>query len=388
MAVKVKQHKGAWWVFVDHKGKRKAKRVGTSKRAAEQVAEKIQAKIALGQFEIVDQKTTRPFDEYFRNWLDTYARAHCKDSTVAGYEASFRLYLLPAFGQKDLNDVSRERVKQLAYDMLAQKKSRSYVKATLAPLCEMFNHAIEDGHVSVNPALRILRRNRTEEAEQKQKASALTREELTTLLVTCQEHFPRHYPFVLLLARSGLRIGEAVALQWGDIDFHGRFLHVQRNWVDGALTTPKNGKTRRVDMSRQLADTLSKLHVERKKETLKNGWGEVPPWLFLNDAGNMLDPDNFRKRVWPKILAKAGLRFLRIHDLRHTFASLLVQQGEPLTYVQAQMGHHSAGFTLQVYGHLLPSGDKRAVDRLDETPEATIRNPDATASLIANRKKG
>src|SRR5215470_15223371 len=102
MAVKVKQHKGAWWVFIDHRGKRKAKRVGTSKRAAEQVAEKIQAKIALGQFEIVDEKAKRPFDAYFRNWMATYARAHCKDSTVAGYEASFRLYLLPAFGQRDL----------------------------------------------------------------------------------------------------------------------------------------------------------------------------------------------------------------------------------------------------------------------------------------------
>ncbi len=58
MAVKIKQHKGAWWVFIDHHGKRKAKRVGNSKRAAEQVAEKIQAKIALGQFEVVDEKKT------------------------------------------------------------------------------------------------------------------------------------------------------------------------------------------------------------------------------------------------------------------------------------------------------------------------------------------
>lgn len=91
MAVKVKQHKGAWWVFIDHHGKRKAKRVGTSKRAAEQVAEKIQAKIALGQFEIKDEQQRRPFDAYFQNWLDTYARSHCKESTVAGYEASFRL---------------------------------------------------------------------------------------------------------------------------------------------------------------------------------------------------------------------------------------------------------------------------------------------------------
>ncbi len=77
MSVKVKQHKGAWWIFINHKGKRKAKRIGSSKRAAEIAAEKIQAKIALGQFEIKDEKTLRPFDVHFCHWLDTYVRAHC-----------------------------------------------------------------------------------------------------------------------------------------------------------------------------------------------------------------------------------------------------------------------------------------------------------------------
>lgn len=120
----------------------------------------------------------------------------------------------------------------------------------------MFNHAIEDGHLERNPCFRILRTTRKEKGEQQQKVDFLTREELSSLLNTCREHFSAWYPFVLLLARTGLRIGEAVALQWEDIDFQSCFLTVQRNYVDGIITTPKSGKSRRVDMPLQLTETL------------------------------------------------------------------------------------------------------------------------------------
>jgi integrase len=387
MAVKIRERKGKWWVFIDHNGKRKAKCVG-EKRAAQHVAETIAAKLKLGEFDLADPNDEKPahaFDAYFRNWLETYVRAHCKDSTYAGYETAFRLYLKPRFGQKDISGVTRDDVKQLAYGMLAQGKSRSYVKATLAPLSEMFNHAIEDGHFTVvNPALRVLRRNRVEDGARREKADYLTREEVTQLLATCREHFPVWEPFVLCLVRTGVRIGEGVALQWLDIDFNARFAKIERNLVDGKLTTPKSGKARRVDLSAQLTETLRALLVERKKETLRRGWGEMPAWVFVNESGNPVDPDNFRKRVWPKILAKAGLRQIRIHDLRHTYASLLIQQGESLAYVQEQMGHHSIRVTVDTYGHLVPGGNRAAVDRLDDPTDATIRNPAATHGKASN----
>jgi integrase len=87
---------------------------------------------------------------------------------------------------------------------------------TLAPLSEMFNHAIEDGHVTVNPVHRIFRRSRREDGAHQQHTGFLTREELGLLLRTCQEHFPLYYPFLSLLARTGVRFGEAIGLQWGE----------------------------------------------------------------------------------------------------------------------------------------------------------------------------
>lgn len=78
------------------------------------------------------------------------------------------------------------------------------------------------------------------------------------------------------------------------------------------------------------------------------------------------------------MLRRAGLRYRKIHTLRHSLASLLIEAGEPLPYVQQQLGHHSAAFTLKVYGHLMPRGSRRAVDALDDIQTPTNRNPGAT----------
>lgn len=129
------------------------------------------------------------------------------------------------------------------------------------------------------------------------------------------------------------------------------------------------------------------LFLERKKETLRNGWGELPPWVFASEQGTMLDGDNLQQRVHRSILKKARLRYIRLHDLRHTFASLLIRNGESLAYVKEQLGHHSIQITVDTYGHLVPGGNRQAVDRLDDPQEppshTTIRNPSATTPLDA-----
>jgi integrase len=268
MAVKVRRRNNAWWVFIDHKGKRKAKRIGTSKSAAEEVAGKIEAKLKLGDVGILDEHPSRPFDAYCERWLTTYVKTHCKLSTRTRYESVAWLYLLPRFGSRDLTKIGREEMKQFIYDLYAQDKSINTVKSVLTPLRELFQHAVEDGHVTANPCTRILKRTPKDATGQTRKTDFLTREEVKLLLDTSREHFPRYYPFFLLLARTGLRIGEAMALQWEDIDFHGRFIEVRRTLYKNHISTPKNGKTRRVDMSQQLTNTFKALLLERKKETL------------------------------------------------------------------------------------------------------------------------
>lgn len=156
MAVKVKYHKDAWWVFIDHKGKRKAKRIGTSKRAAETVAGKIEARIALGQFEIEEEQQKPPtLTEYAEQWLRTYAAMHCKPATYNRYTRDYHLHVAPTLGAKLLPDVTRQDIKQLIADKRQSNLSWKSVLNIIIPLRAMLNHAIEDGLLAANPATRI-----------------------------------------------------------------------------------------------------------------------------------------------------------------------------------------------------------------------------------------
>jgi len=180
-----------------------------------------------------------------------------------------------------------------------------------------------------------------------------------------QQQYPRYYPLFLTALRTGMRLGELIALQPGDLDFNGGFIEIRRAFSRGRLTTPKSGKSRRVDMSNGLAETLKQYLISRKTETLKKGWGEPPELLFYNEAGNRIDINGIRKRVFYKCLEKAGLRRIRIHDLRHTYATLRISKGDNILDVSKQLGHHSIKITLDTYAHWMPGGKKSEVDELD-----------------------
>jgi integrase len=162
-----------------------------------------------------------------------------------------------------------------------------------------------------------------------------------------------------------MRLGELIALRPGDLDFNGGFIEIRRAFSRGRLTTPKSGKSRRVDMSNGLAETLKQHLVSRKKEALRKGWGEPPELLFYNEAGNRIELSGIRKRVFYKCLEKGGLRRIRIHDLRHTYATLRISKGDNILDVSKQLGHHSIKITLDTYAHWMPGGKKSEVDELD-----------------------
>jgi integrase len=178
---------------------------------------------------------------------------------------------------------------------------------------------------------------------------------------------PKHrrlYPFFLVLARAGLRPGEAFGLQWDDVDLAERTLLIERSFSRGEVGTTKTGETRRVDMSQQLARVFRRLEVERAEEKLRRGVKTLPPWVFSSEAGTPLDLYN-ATRVFKRVLKAAELPNFRLYDLRHTFATQLLERGAPITYVAAQLGHAKPTTTLQWYAHWLPTNRRNYVDALD-----------------------
>lgn len=284
MGVRVRQRpdKPGWWLFIDHQGKQKKKRFA-DKETALKVARKIRERLALGDFSMTEeQPEAKPFSASFETWLNGYGPTRLKPSTQDLHWSSFNCHLKPFFGETDLAAITRDQVKRFLYEKVASGLSRDHVRNLLSALHAFLNHAVEDGHIPANPAARTSKLLYVRKEEKRSRIVFLTPEEETRLLDTCQEHFPGWYSFVLALLRLGVRIGESCALQWGDFDLEARSVEIRRNYVDGKMTTPKNGSGRRVDVSRQLAETLKGVLVERKKETLRQGWREVPLWVFIN----------------------------------------------------------------------------------------------------------
>lgn len=125
-------------------------------------------------------------------------------------------------------------------------------------------------------------------------------------------------------------------------------------------------------------EALPALNLRQRAWPVKKGI-DRPEVVFASREGTMVDDVNLR-HVFGRILEKARLRQIRFQDLRHTFSSLLIQQGESLAYVKEQMGHNSIQVTVDVYGHLVPGGNRAAVDRLDDAqPSATPAQPAAVA---------
>ena len=173
-------------------------------------------------------------------------------------------------------------------------------------------------------------------------------------------------------------------LQWGDIDWQGHFLVVQRNIVRGVLTSPKSHQRRRVDMTPQLEAALLVWRRALRRRWLKKG-EPMPSWVFPSLEGTALEERNVRT-AFTRVLEKAKLRQIRIHDLRHTYATLLLQAGAPITYVSQQLGHRDASITLRVYAHWLP--DRRAgkpIGSIRLHPSASPAHPESAIDDPSDR---
>ena len=394
MGGKVRKKGDKWYVVVDYHGRRKSKCIG-SREAAEQVRRQVEARLALGDLSVIDNEDDREpsFNTYADAWLKDYARIECKTSTADGYEGVLDQYLRPRFGKKLLDEIRRDDIKALINDLITKELSRNTIRNALCVIRGLFNYAIEEGLVESNPAARLGRFTRSAKTTET-KGIALTSKEVQQFLKAAQEICPEYYPLLLMAVRTGLRRGELVAVQWGDIQLgrddndSERFILVQHNYVRREHTTTKSKKSRRVDLSRELRGILVERRDARLLDAYLKGKNDITDELvFRSPEKTILDPDNLYHRVFLPVLAKAGIRKIRLHDLRHTFGSLLLQNGASIVYVKEQMGHSSIQVTVDTYGHLIPGANVCFVDRLDQvSAELAETTPQQSATPAQQRE--
>ena len=368
----ITQRKGreGWWVRVYEEGRQTWHKCDT-KSQARTLYGKLKANAREGKL-FPKQKTTKSIllKDYFVTWLKNQPARGKKVTTIKTYESRLRKHALPAFGTSQLSAISRPRIKAWAAGLLEKGLDFDTALNALLTLSAVLTEAVEDGLITHNPALRsgkLLKRPATiEESE----LAIFTPEEEGLLLETIRRERPLFYPMALTFFRTGLRAGEVLGLHRGDLNFHSRSIYVQRNWSRGILGTPKNGKARRVDMSQGLATALTEWIELQDLEAAAAGHA-APEILFPGNLGGTRREPSYmaenwlRYKLWFPMVAKAGLRRLDMHSVRHTYASRLIANGENLKYVQEQLGHASITITCDTYGHLIPGGNRQAVDKLD-----------------------
>jgi integrase len=173
-----------------------------------------------------------------------------------------------------------------------------------------------------------------------------------------------------------MRSGELAGLQWGDIDWNGKFIEVRRainRFGEVATVKTKNGR-RRVDLSDHLLETLKDLRRQKQQEALKKGKNEIPEWIFANRFESFIDIKNVKSRNFKRVLRKAEIRSIRFHDLRHAFASQLLSNGTNVLYVSQQLGHANPGITMKIYAKWIPNeGQRQAMNKLPYVGEGSFR---------------
>jgi integrase len=228
----------------------------------------------------------------------------------------------------------------------------------------------------------VNRADKLTSAERLQKIRPMTWEQRDAFLAAAAGERQYAALFVLLV-KAGLRPSEAFALRPGDIDWRGRTLRVERAWNLGREKPTKTYEERMVDLTPEVVQALEH-HLRWLKEgALRRGWGE-PTWLFPNDEGNPHDESRVRK-AFKRALKRAKLPAFRLYDLRHTYASLLLAAGAPITYVSAQLGHANPATTLRYYARWIPSRGRRWVDLLDRVTDAVASAAEAVSGAIWNQ---
>ena len=211
---------------------------------------------------------------------------------------------------------------------------------------------------------------------------------------------PRYYPILRTMLYAVLRVGEAIALKWGSIDWNGKFLSVQESSWQGIIGTPKTKSSiRRVDLS---PETIAVLEQHRKAvaaQSLKAG-RSMPEEVFVNEpaknrkgkeadarGGKPMDPSKIRS-AHELALKEAGLRHIRIHDLRGTYTSLAVSAGVPIYYVSKSLGHSDTATTERHYAYLAPGAAREMPNVMERYIEnATVRRCEPGANKRVSRTR-
>lgn len=379
-----KNSRGTWGFVVDlgndpATGKRRqARRSGfRTKKEAEEELRRLQNEADKGVV-VKKREGNVTFEEFSQDWLEWYAAtAGVKESTVATRirQLNMAYKLIGSLKIKDFNKNTYDKFLITADDM--------YAKATLegigAAVSMVLDYAVECGYLSGNPARSIKKPKQAvtlDDMPENIEEKYLSRAEVDRLLTAAREYGNfQLYVLLHLLIFTGLRIGEALALEFKHCDFQNGIIKIRQTFSTGVTAAPKKSKLqtpktvssiRDINIDNQTLELLKTQITEQKKKRLKAGagWYAAHDFIFTSpkNPGSALAYSTSDAQV-KRLINMAGItKQATLHTLRHTHASLLAESGATLEQIQSRLGHRNDKITREIYLHITKDSSARMID--------------------------
>lgn len=299
-----------------------------------------------------------PFEAHLQEWYRDVASVETGILTHREYKRLMDKRIIPALGSITLNKLRPIHIKRFYASLLQDGLSPASVRKIHAVISGSLNYAVQMQRITSNPASRVS----LPKAHRPPKRR-WTEEQLGTFMDAVRTS--PHKALIMTLAYTGMRLGEALALKWPCVDFERRVIHIRealkRSGPNPIFGPTKDHQERDVPMDEDLYRALREHRAAMLQTKLALG-PEWNPWdvVFPNERGNPMSGDNFRKRVWKPLIEEAGVPYINIHGLRHTFATITAKLTDAAT-LRDLLGHESAAFTMDEYVHPDDDDKRQAV---------------------------
>ncbi len=341
----------------------------------------LQNKIESVKYEMKHGMFCKPKDitvaSWFETWIEQYKAGACKASTIQTYRQSFEHYIGPVIGKKKVTDIQPQMMQKIINDLYKKGFSKSRVNIVYVVLCGMFEQAHRNRLILNNPASALVFPRFRKKMQSDKRV--MTVAEQKTFLEYAKGSV--YYSFYVMALSTGMRVNEITALQWSDIDWISKVIHVTgtlvyvRNGGGRYKDSPKTESSRRdIPMLANVEELLRDIRKVQLEKRLLLGkiWKEetgLQNLVFTYETGGALWDTGIRVDIG-KIVEKinaAGIQFEHItpHTFRHTFATRGLEQGIPLKVMQSILGHSSLAMTADLYSHVLPDTKAEEMKKLE-----------------------
>lgn len=362
-----KNGKTKWFYMLDtgkdKSGKRKQKKKSgfNSEREAKKELRIAEAEVFKGTY-VEPSKVS--YEQFLLDWFNNDKKKSIGSQTRVVYQQYIDTYIIPHLGNVTLGELTSKVIEKFINEMFYEKKySASTIKKALNIIKSSIDYGVGNKYFRTNMARKVaLPKNEEKEM------TVWKKDEVNKFLKVAESS--RYYSLFYTALTTGMRQGELLGLRWKDIDFVNKTLTIKQvldhNGKDIRTGTKTKSSKRTINLGDKTVEVLEKQRemVEHEK-SLDKGY-QNHDLVFCTPLGTPLHPSNIRNRIFNKLIEKAEVPKIRFHDLRHTHATLLLQQKVNPKVIQERLGHSNVKITLETYSHVLPTMQKEVAKKIDD----------------------